>query len=283
MFHDFPADPGTSASSAPRSFSYWPSTRNPPAVDPGYSYLRSVTQSGLSAAGRRVGTRAQPPVEFAYSGGDDRRRRARTSTRQHSTDLPVGVAATRIEWIDLVRRGAPRRPERAGRRPGSTKPNLGAGPAGPRFGPAQPLATLPTTAALAPGRQRLLDVQGDGALDLVDFDAPLGGFQPRDAPDGWRPFTPFPALPDIDWRDPSLRFVDLTGDSLADALVTSDDGFTWYASQGEAGYAPATVTAAPQDELSGPQVVFADAVSVHLADMSGDGLADLVRVPTARR
>ena len=43
---------------------------------------------------------------------------------------------------------------------------------------------------------------------------------------------PFRALPNVDFHDPNLRFVDLTGDGMADILITEDDAFTWYASLG---------------------------------------------------
>jgi len=50
---------------------------------------------------------------------------------------------------------------------------------------------------------------------------------------------PFISLPNIDWQDPNLRFVDLTGDGHADALITEQDVFTWYPSLDERGFAAA--------------------------------------------
>ncbi len=53
---------------------------------------------------------------------------------------------------------------------------------------------------------------------VVDFGGPAPGFYERDRDEGWKRHVPFASLPNIDWQDPNLRFVDLTGDGLADAL-----------------------------------------------------------------
>jgi hypothetical protein len=47
----------------------------------------------------------------------------------------------------------------------------------------------------------------------------------------------------------------------------------------EAGFGPAINVGATPDEESGPNLVFADqSQSIFLADISGDGLTDLVRI-----
>ena len=82
-----------------------------------------------------------------------------------------------------------------------------------------------------------------------------------------------------DWNDPNLRFVDLTGDGLADLLITEDDAFTWHPSLGEDGFGPGVRVSVPWEEGAGPCVIFADAEqTIYLADMSGDGLSDIVRI-----
>ena len=73
--------------------------------------------------------------------------------------------------------------------------------------------------------------------------------------------------------------MDLTGDGLADVLITEDGLFTYHASLGEAGFAAAVQTRTPWDEEKGPKVVLSDGTeTIFLADMSGDGLSDIVRV-----
>ena len=62
-------------------------------------------------------------------------------------------------------------------------------------------------------------------------------------------------------------------------MVTEDQVFTWYPSLAEEGYAASRRTPQSDDDETGPRLVFADASkSIYLADMSGDGLTDLVRI-----
>ncbi len=158
------------------------------------------------------------------------------------------------------------------------KRNLGGG----RFAAAVALTPLPVPAGLAASRARLLDLDGDGRRQLTSLRLELPGFAERTDDGSWARFTPFPAMPRIDWDDPNLRLVDLDADGRADALVTEEGGLRWYRSAGRDGFEAGQRVPVPADEEDGPAVLFADGTqSLHLADMSGDGLTDLVRVRAA--
>jgi hypothetical protein len=79
-----------------------------------------------------------------------------------------------------------------------------------------------------------------------------------------------------------LHFLDIDGDGLTDILVAEDDIFVWYPSLSRAGYGlPNRVTQA-HDERSGAVALTTDDYeTIFLADMSGDGLSDLVRIRNA--
>ena len=159
------------------------------------------------------------------------------------------------------------------------KRNLGRG----KFGPARAIERKPSMARLNGAGQQLLDVGGEGRLDLVDLAPGAGGFYERahDPADpdgllaGWGRYRPFKSFPVLDWEDPNLRFVDLTGDGIADILITEDVAFRCYPSLGREGFGPAVRIPAPCDEDEGPRIVFSDPTqSIYLADMSGDGLTE---------
>ena len=146
-----------------------------------------------------------------------------------------------------------------------------------RLGPVEPVAALPSRHALS--TQRLMDLSGDGQLDVVALDEPDAGFFERTDQMDWAPFRRFERLPQLDWQQPNLKFADLTGDGLADVLFTEDGMFTLYPSRGAQGFGEAERVSVPWDEERGPKVVLADGTeTIFLADMSGDGLSDLVRV-----
>ena len=88
------------------------------------------------------------------------------------------------------------------------KPNFGNG----RFGTIENVALKPSISELNRGRQQLLDLGGDGNLDLVEFDAQAPGFYERTIDEGWRGFSVCASLPNCNWNDPNLRFIDVTGD-----------------------------------------------------------------------
>jgi RHS repeat-associated protein len=249
------------------------------------SFIRSVTQSGyfrddtqpvVVHHGVPYATylkRSLPPLEFEYS-------KAVIQDEVHELDpaslenLPAGLAGAVHHWVDLDGEGVSGiLTEQAGS--WFYKANLGDG----RFGPIESVALKPSLAALSGGRQQLVDLAGDGQLDLAAFASPTSGFYERTLDAGWEPFRAFPELPNAAWDDPNLRFVDLSGDGRTDVLIAENAVFTWHLSLAEDGFGPACTVRQPTDEERGPRLVFADGEqSVYLADMCGDGLTDLVRI-----
>jgi RHS repeat-associated protein len=267
MFHHFPDELGTDDYLV-RSTEF---TYN---ESPIASFITGITQSGYVR--RTDGTylkKSLPPLEFEYS-----QAKIQDEIRQIDAEsldnLPVGLDGTLYQWVDLDGEGI------SGILTEQVdawfyKPNQGSG----KFGTLQLLADKPSLADLNSGRQHLMDLAGDGQLDLVELRGPVPGFYERTQDQHWERFIPFVSLPNVDWNDPNLKFVDLTGDGHADIMITEDEVFTWHPSLAEQGFGPSIEVRNTYDEEKGPKLIFADGTqSIYLADLSGDGLTDLVRI-----
>jgi RHS repeat-associated protein len=248
------------------------------------SFIRGVTQSGyvrteITPGGPTDGAgygmylkKSLPPVEFEYSKAVIQDRLFELGA-ESVENLPVGLDGSIYQWVDLNGEGVSGiLTEQAGA--WFYKPNLGGG----AFGPVEQVPTVPSL-PLRGGGQQLLDLAGDGQLDLVSLSGPLPGFFERTNEEGWEPFRTFRQLPNIRWDEPNLRFIDLDGDGHADILITEQDVFTWHPSLGEQGFGAARNVPQSRDEERGTRLVLADGTdSIYIADMCGDGLTDLVRI-----
>jgi RHS repeat-associated protein len=244
------------------------------------SFISSITQSGY----RRLEDgsylkKSLPPVEFEYSKATINEE-IKEIDSESLQNLPYGIDGMRYQWVDLECEGfSGILTEQGGA--WFYKPNLGGG----KFGPIERVAFKPTIGSLNSPEHKLIDLAGDGQLDLVELSNGTPGFYERNHDQNWESFVPFKSLPNLNWNDPKLRFVDLTGDGRADILVTENEALTWYPSLAERGFGTSSSSAAvnnlleSRDEEHGPRLVFSDSTqSIYLADMSGDGLTDLVRI-----
>jgi len=250
-----------------------------------YAHAADLTHlTRVQAVGHITGKPEQttPPLEFEYSTPslDANVRIA------DAPSLPEGIDGTRYQWVDLDGDGIP----------GVLASfadawyyasNLGGG----SFGTVR---ELPSQPSLARSRSaQLVDVSGEGKMALAEYAGTTPGFvereDPRDAAGpfpagarpGWAPFRSFDTVPVVPWGSPHLHQIDLDGDGLPDLFVTEAEIFAWHPSLGRDGYGPSRRLPNPGllDEEKGPRfLIGSETESVHLADLSGDGLSDIVRI-----
>lgn len=279
--------------------------------NPTLTYLVAAEQAGYSgdvSAGQVPLRKTLPPLEFDYSRFPTDDELAQLQADDVNPDsienLPLGMDGTNYRWVDLDGEGLSgilafnqqswyyKRNTSASN---YSSPGLSSTSSDgtqidsdsdsdshkltARFGPLETVDLGPFITASSMDMQ-IGDVNGNGKLDLISHVAGQWGYYERDEYEslGWTEFRPFPSFPSIK-PDHNVQFIDLTGDGLADVLIYGDQVFTWYQSLGSDGYEGPELSMQNWDETNGPVCVFADSEqTIYLADMSGDGLADLCRI-----
>jgi RHS repeat-associated protein len=226
-----------------------------------------------------------PPVSFTYSS-------AQVGTVQHQIEpkyldnMPAGLEGHGYSWVDLYGEGIS----------GLLKQDTNAFHYKPNLGDARYFDNAPATSQTKPqpmlGNMRtvmqkpntgasfqLTDLDGNGQLDLVIDTPAMSGYYALSENGTWENFRTFLQRPNINRNDPNLRMIDVNGDGHADILITEHNCFTCYYSKTTQGFEPPVRFAKPGNESDGPAVLFADYTqTIFLADMTGDGLTDIVRI-----
>ncbi|GLY94445.1 SpvB/TcaC N-terminal domain-containing protein [Actinoplanes sp. NBRC 103695] len=272
MFHHFPAEAvGRACVTRSTDLTYTDETDPLDPRNPVFTFLRSATQTGWSRRSGGYDRLTLPPVEFGYAEPVLRQDVAETQLN----DLPRdGVS----RWADLHGEGTPGvLTEQAGgwfyQR--NLSPLQPAGQA--RLAPMEIIDTRPA-ASLRDGAQ-LADLAGDGRIDVVVAAGPVRGLYEHDGAEGWQPFRPFTADLLRDFTDPHVRLIDLDGDGHPDLVAAEDDALVWHPSLGEKGFGPGRrIPLAADDDDGPPRAAVSAEESLHLADLTGDGLTDLARI-----
>ena len=300
FFNNFPGEPTAGPDTLVRSLDLVYSDQQAPGDphNPMYTFLVSATLTGYRQDGGELVTRSMPPAEFEYT-QPQIQPDLLTLDADSQANLPEGLDGSGLVWADLDGEGLSgilsdangawyyKRNVSAGHLVAQPDGTLAARAS---FGPLETVTALPSRSDLS--GVRLLDLSGSGRLDVADLAGPDPGYFERTPDRTFEPLHRFAALPPLDWSDPNIRFIDLTGDGLADILMTEDGLFTAYRSLGsdtsfsshasfnpDAGFGSARLTRPGWDEEKGPAVVLSDGTeTVFTADMTGDGLSDIVRI-----
>ncbi len=242
--------------------------------EPAGTVLESITYRGYRRnADGTTSDRAIPPLKLRYTA-------TKLSTAfeaaSATNNIPSGLDGAVYQWMDIKNEGLP---GILCRQSGSWyfKENLGGG----HFGPMNPLDQVPAAVSAA---FQLQDFDGDGNLNLVGFEGREAGYYQHDRNSGrWEGFRTFQNLPRVDLANARVQWVDLNGDGHADLIVERSDRLTWYPSEGADGFGTAIELSKPDARSGGaPTLTQSTALHTFFADMTGDGLLDMVRVDAGR-
>lgn len=267
LFHHFAELPGGSALVKSLDFSYG----DPGATD--FSFLRSITERGYIK--RPDGTYSVgqlPPIELDYR-VQDWSREIRSISHAELGLQASGPDGPRYQFIDLYNEGLSGVLTEQGEG-WYYQRNLGQG----RFTAARVVSRKPSFVGIGSHLQ-VMDLAGDGCKQLVSLRQEPKGYFELDDQEEWQSFRSFESLPNIDFNNTNVRLIDLDGDGRFEALISEENVFTWYDSTGRKGFADVHKAPRSFDEERDPQLVFTDASqTIFTADMSGDGLTDIVRI-----
>lgn len=242
-------------------------------VEQDFSFVKGITSCGyIKKPDGTYSVKKLPATEFTYQ-KHAWSQTVRSVTEENLVHAPTGLDEQQYQFTDLYNEGLSGiLTEQANG--WYYKHNLGNG----KFERAKLVTPKPALAGLG-GTFQLSDLDADGRKQLASYSGDTKGYFEFNDDDEWGHFRLFETLPNINLGDPNTRMLDLNGDGKPDILITEESVFTWYESTGKKGYAPARKTVKPFDEETGPAIVFSDArQTLFLADMSGDGLSDIVRI-----
>jgi RHS repeat-associated protein len=250
------------------------------------SVMTSVTQCGYVLQAGQYLQASLPPLEFEYS-----QLQIETEVREVDPEslanLPANVDGSRYRWLDLDSEGIQCiLAEQDGAwfyKRNLTPLSLATDSPQPEptaiFEALTEVSQLPALAQARTAKHQFMKLSGDGHLDCAVLERPGAGFYERTDAEDWEPFTPLESAPNLDWNDPNFRLIDLDGDGFSDILITAQDSLTYYPSLARFGFDAPIYLPKATDEEGGPAIVFADSTkAIFLADMSGDGLSDIVRI-----
>jgi hypothetical protein len=236
------------------------------------TFLRSITSCGYINDNGSYSVKKLPATEFEYQ-QHEWNSDVKEISQENIVHAPAGLDEPQYQFTDLYNEGLPGiLTEQAGG--WYYKSNLGDG----NFEQATLVSPKPSFTGLG-SQLQLIDLEADGGKQLVNFSTEPTGFFELNDENEWEPFKSFRNLPNINISDANTRMLDLDGDGKSDILIAEEYNFSWYRSEGKEGFTGLHRTPKPYDEEKGPAVIFADSVqSIFLADMSGDGLSDIVRI-----
>lgn len=234
----------------------------------GASMLVSVEVEGDNA-----GTKEQlPPLKFGYS-------RWKPEERDFypvEGELPaVSLANPELELADLNGNGLPDLIQMSA---GTIRywENQSNG----KFGRMKTMKEAPLGLSLSDSNVQLMDSNGDGLVELFVNSPNQTGYFSLNHNGVWdrKTFQPYKTAPTFSFSDPQVKMLDLSGNGTTDVLRNGERLECFF--QDQDGFKTTRWVSKGQDNnLNG--VNFADP-RIRLADLSGDGLQDLVEMSNGR-
>lgn len=231
----------------------------------GRSLLAAIREQGHAADGTVL---TAPDRTFAYTA-------PRTPVFAAVSGWVADLTDPDTDLVDLNGDGLPDL-----LRLGGAFPTAGTNLGGGAFGSPQVFERVPAPLSLGSPNVAFADMSGLGNVDLLVLDQELAGYYPLSVPqDGSGPSgfgfpVVFTNAPGVAPADPRVRLLDLNGDGITDVLFDTGRGWLEFLREDLASWSETPRLLARSVT---PPVYLIDP-HVYLADMTGDGITDIVRI-----
>jgi RHS repeat-associated protein len=235
------------------------------------SFLQSIQLIGYRQQTAGVYTTAvMPPLEFGYTAFDPTAQTFKPLQISDGAAIPGVLDRTPYLLVDLHGEGLP------GVLYSDQRSTLYFAPAGGGvYEYPAALARFPIERDLSNSSPTLIDLDGNGQLDLLVRSPTRSGYYQSALDGAWQPYASFETYPN-ELSDPRGTLIDLDGNGRIDLVFFSDTDVRLYPSRGAQGFGPPL--SAPRSPQFPTTADPGAAEFVGFADIFGDGMQHWVRI-----
>ncbi|MEL6128891.1 MAG: SpvB/TcaC N-terminal domain-containing protein, partial [Cyanobacteria bacterium J06628_4] len=272
MFHRFDAELGREPILVKATRFFYEET-------PVVSLMSGVESIGYSHENGHYITKKLPPLEFKYTEFQPQNHPFEPLLSEKGDSLPGLSLSPNYSLIDLYGEGIPGilysdRETTLYLEPIAQDDNV-KDEAPIRYSSPRVAQTFPIEGSGESATERLMDLTGNGQMNLVVSKGSVTGYYEANADRSWQTFQTFPSFP-TDFSDPNNQLLDMTGDGLTDVVRMDSERIRIYPGKGKDGFGP-LFSRTKGKEIPLKRAGAEDEV-LRFTDIFGTGMQHLVRV-----
>ena len=231
MFHRFEAELGEEPILVNATRFFYDET-------PVVTLMSGVESIGYSYENGQYKTKKLPPLEFAYTEFQPKNHGFEPLLPEKGDFLPGLDLPPNYSLIDLYGEGIPGILYSDGKTTLYLEPSAqekGNNQAPINYSPPRVPQAFPIERNVDGVTEQLMDVTGNGQLNLVVSKGSTTGYYEANSDRSWQSFQTFPSFP-TDFSNPENQLLDMTGDGLTDILRMDRDRIWIYSGKGKDGF-----------------------------------------------